>query len=374
MSKEVQTIVIDNGSCMCKAGFAGDEAPRTVFPSVVGRPKYKQQLVGNGKDVYIGDEACANAGFLILKNPIDHGVVNNWDDMEKVWNHMFYNELRVEPSEYQVLVTDPILNPKCNREKMMSMMFEDFNVQSFYVSSKPVLSFYASGRVTGIVLDLSDGVTQIVPIIKGYSIQHANMRLDLGGRDLTEWMTKLLTERGYKYYTTAEKEIVRDIKEKLCYVALDFDAEMEKAENFTKINKTYELPDDDAITIGNERFRCPEMLFRPYFNGMEYDGIDRALFDSIMKCDIDIRKDLFSNIVLSGGTSMFEGLADRLCKEITVYTPPKMKVKIVAPPERKYAAWVGGSILASHAVFPQMVITREEFEEAGARIVHRKCF
>ena len=298
----------------------------------------------------------------------------SWDDTEKIWHHTFYNELRVNPTEHPVLLTEAPFNLKVNHEKMISLMLETFNVPSFYVGIQAVLSLYSSGRTTGIVFDAGDGVSHTVPIYEGYSLPHAIMRLNMAGRDLTAWMVKLLTERGYTFNTTAEKEIVRDIKEKLCYVALDFDAEMEKAATSSEINRTYKLPSSNIITVGNERFRCPEMLFKPYFDGMEYDGIDKCLFDSIMKCDIDVRKDLYANIVLSGGTTMYEGLADRLNKEITALAPPTMKVKIVAPPERKYAVWVGGSILASLATFPQMVITKEEFDEAGAQIVHRKFF
>ncbi|KAH8073432.1 hypothetical protein JL721_2725 [Aureococcus anophagefferens] len=265
------------------------------------------------KDAYAGDEAQSKRR-LTLKYPIEHGIVTNWDDMEKIWHHTFYNELRVAPEEHPVLLTEAPLNPKANRERMTQIMFETFNVPAMYVNIQAVLSLYAATRS---------------PRDRG---------ADLAGRDLTDYMMKILTERGYSFTTTAEREIVRDIKEKLTYIALDFDQEMKTAAESRA--EVLELPDGNVIVIGNERFRCPEVLFQPSFIGKEASGIHDCTFQfqTIMKCDVDIRKDLYCNIVLSGGTTMFPGVGERMTKELTALAPSTMKIKVIAPPERKYSA------------------------------------
>ncbi len=369
-------VVVDNGTGITKNGYAGEDQPRSVFPTLIGYPKYTSIMTDvehYTREYYIGEEALQLRGVLRLSYPVGHGIVEDWGAMEKIWHYTFYTDLRLDPAEHPVLLTEPPLNPRPNREKMCEIMFETFNVPALYIAMQAVLSLYASGRTTGLVCDSGTGVTHVVPIYEGFALTHAISRLDLAGRDITEYLMRLLRQRGYALTTSAEKEIVRDIKEKLCYVALDPEKELKLAEKVSGMEKSYMLPDGETLTVGVERFLAPEVFFNPGAVGKETSPMDEVIVEAVSKCDIDLRRDLYANIVLSGGSTMFPGLKERLTKEIAEMIPENVEVKIIAPPERMYSVWIGGSILSSLKTFQKMWVTRKEYKDIGPTVVHR-CF
>jgi len=270
--------------------------------------------------MYVAMQAQSKRDVLTLKYPIEHGIVTNWDDMEKIWHHTFYNELRMAPELNPVLLAETPPNPKANRERMTQIMFETLNVPTMCVAIQTVLSLYAYDRNTSIVMDSGDGISHTVLICEGYVLPHNILRLDLAGHDLTEYLVKILTERGYSLTMMAESVIGRDVKGKLCYIALDFDTGMKTATESSDKEKTYELPDGNIITVGSERFRCPEVLFQPSFVGKEASGIHDTTFQSIIYgkrrsvCARLLRPPLDSDVVSSPvykKIQQFSSVADR---------------------------------------------------------------
>eukprot|EP00747_Dinoflagellata_sp_TGD_P179675 gnl/TRDRNA2_/TRDRNA2_30870_c0_seq1.p1 gnl/TRDRNA2_/TRDRNA2_30870_c0~~gnl/TRDRNA2_/TRDRNA2_30870_c0_seq1.p1 ORF type:complete len:388 (-),score=65.87 gnl/TRDRNA2_/TRDRNA2_30870_c0_seq1:78-1196(-) len=368
--EDAAAVVIDSGGFECKAGFSGDDAPKVVFPALVGRPRVASALqVQDAHDASVGLEAQARRGILSLRYPMHHGVVVDWEDMERIWNYMFHKELRVAPEEHPVLLTEAPLNPKVNRERLVEVFFEKFSVPAMYVAIQGVLSLYASGRTTGLALDVGDGLAHTVPVFDGYAFPHGILRLELAGRELTEFMVQELSQRGCKLQTTAEREIAREVKDKLSYVAIDYEAELRA----NRRPRPYELPDGTQIFVGDEAFRVPEVLFRPSLLGRDGVGVHEFVSQSVAQCDIDVRRELYGNIVLSGGTTMTSGFVDRFSKELSSLTPASSKGKVVAPPERKYSPWIGGSVLSALSTFRGLWITRQEYAEVGAAVGHQRC-
>ena len=365
-------IVIDNGSGYCKAGFAGENSPRLNIPSIVGKPRFKNVIIGyKERDKYIGEHAQRKRGVLALSYPIESGIIINWDDMEALWEHTIFEELGVDPLNHAVLMTEAPMNPKQNREEMIEIIFEKFNSPAAYIAIQAILSLYASGRTTGLVLDSGDGVSHSVPVYDGYYFGHAVDRSDTAGRDVTEYLRRILTERGYAFANSAEYEIVKDIKEKMCSVSSNFLHDLQGEETTTQL---YELPDGTKIEVGNERFRAPECLFRPSLIGTEGIGIHKLLLNSLFSCDIDNRKHLSENIILSGGNVLFPGFTERLHDELEHRMQDGIKCEIKRPYDSKNLVWSGGSILAGLESFVPFWISKTEYEDEGRHIVHKKCF
>ena len=220
------------------------------------------------------------------------------------------------------------------------------------------------------------------------SLPHAMTRLDVAGRQLTKHLAGLLASSGVSSVALAgascetsgagnlSSETVKDIKEKLCYVALDYEHELQKCKENDDISKSYELPDGRVIDVKEPRFQCPEALFKPSLVGFSCYGLHQNLHSSIMKCDVDLKSTsvLYENIVLCGGSSQFSGLGTRLEKELRALTPGSSAREINISPGRKYGVFVGGAILASLSTFQQMWVSKLEFEEHGPSVVHKKCF
>ena len=368
--------VIDNGTSYTKAGFSGEEAPRSAFPTLVGKPKPQVLLNSEKKERLLGQEALEKLGISTITHPIESGVITNWEDMEKIWHHTFYNELRIAPEEHNVLLTDPPLNKEETREKITEVMFEMFNIPGLYISMQSVLAIYSTGRTSGIVVDSGESNTHFVPIHEGYPFPHAIVKMQLGGSDLTQFLIKLLIEKRYTIDTLSRIHLTNDMKEKQCYVSYDYDLEVRETNQGGSLEAKYKMPDGEEINLEYERFRCPEALFRPGLIGKEIPGIHEQCYNAIIKSDMEIRKDMYSNIVLAGGNTLFPGMPERLTKEVQKLTPSATsnKVKIIAMPERKYATWIGGSILTSLSNFQCMWITKGEYDEIGKEIVHKKCF
>ena len=284
-----RTIVMDNGSGVCKCGFAGDDLPNVIFPSVVGEPK----LADEDKSTYVGESVAPLQGALKVRYPLANGKVERWDDMRLIWDHA-YSLLDVEPSHHPILLTEAPLNPHKNRERMTEIMFETYRVPALYIAIQAVLALYASGRTTGIVVDSGDGVTHTVPVYEGYAIPHAIERMNLAGRDLTEYLQRLLLLRGYSFTTSAEFELVKLIKEKLCFVKPN---RSENPPRNAALKGRYELPGGDVVRIFEERYLCPEALFSPNLIGKESPGIHEIINRSINASDIDLRKGLFISII-----------------------------------------------------------------------------
>lgn len=376
-------IVIDNGSGSIKVGIAGRERPQKSIPACVGDPKHKRVILQAPRaEKYYGHDAMKYRGLCQLSYPTQHGVVENWNDMTQLWQHAYRDVLNAKTEEHPVLLTEPALNPIKNRVRTAQIFFDQFNVPALYFAPPPVLALYASGRLTGCVLDCGHGVTSCIPICEGFALPHAITRMDVAGDDVNKYFQRELRQVGVVFHTSSEFETIRIIKETECELSIKSLKSLdERNVTATKTKKDeeeqsikYVLPDGSSLEIGNARSRAPEILFDPTLIGLEYRGIHYCVLEAIQKSDLDLRRDLYQRIVLSGGSTLIKNFGKRLVSELQTAVSQQARIKIYAPHERELTTWIGGSLLSFLESFREMWIRKKEFNDLGSSILYRKSF
>ena len=374
-------IVIDIGSGEVKAGFSGEEKPKVIFKNYFGEPKYKRVLHSydnDGNDIreqYIGDDCEKYLGLIKLRYPVNHGVFEKEQDIFSTFNHI-YSKLGLnsqEIKEHPVLITEPILNPRTNREKIAKMLFENLGVPAIFFASQPILSLFSTSVTTGIILESGEGVSQSCVVFEGYSIPFSYERYNYGGRDVTDYLKNMLKRRGYNFYNSTEIKLVNDIKEKMCYLETNKRAELPKKVLNKKLIQYY-LPDGNNITIDDEITLAPEILFNPEYIGKEYLSFTQMIINSINKIDIELRKKAYESIWLSGGNTAFKDLNHKLNDELRNIFGKNFAINILENEKinPQYRCWVGGNIISTLEIFKKMWVTRGDWNENGSEIIHIK--
>lgn len=397
-------VVCDNGTGFVKCGWAGKNFPDHTFPCLLGRPNLRagmQSLPTDLEklgDVVIGTDAAKFRQFLELSYPMSEGIIRNWEEMDLLWKHTFEEKLGIDigqglgntcqfqSKDLKILLTEAPGNPKRNRIQMFERMFESYNFKAVHCATQAVLVLYAQGLVTGVVLDSGDGVSHVIPAFEGVVMERSIQRLNVAGRHVTTRLVDLLQAAGHNMHATANFDTVRQIKERLCYIALDPVKERELALQTTCLMDTYTLPDGRKLKLGRERFEAGEVLFDPELVDVTGKGLHEMLVESITSCDIDLRTDFYRHIVLSGGTTMFRGLPSRLEREVKNHWMKtkgtdaggldrmrKQKIKIEDPPRRKDMVFIGGAVLANlMAEQDDFWTTKEDWDESGAACLRKR--
>jgi len=367
--------VIDNGSGYMKAGFSGEEAPKVMFPTMVGKTKVEGIYVGDEKkESIIGSEAEKKFGILDISYPIQGGTIVNWDEMERIWANTFYGELKISPEEHNLLLSESPFITRKDREKMLEMMFETFNCASTYLVAQSVLAAYSVGKSTGISIDCGHTSLNFAPIYEGFLQRHCVQHIPIAGKDINDILINLLIKNGQVIDSKMQKQSIIKAKESFCFLRHDNEDEIEKKKE--EETKEWELPDKKKITISKERFQATEVIFDPKQFGYDYPNFQELFKKTVKGIDSDLREIMLANIIFNGGTTLIKGFKSRVTQEIEQAGQDyEFKKKVHTYPEAQFMAWLGGSILTSLTNFENLWITKAEYKEEGkATIVHKKCF
>jgi len=354
--ESLDAVVMDNGASHIKIGIAGNDAPTYLCPTLVGCHN-NQTFLGK-------DQLASNYGMCSLSSPFLHGIVTNWDHLEQLYDHSF-KTIKIDPSTRPVLFTEHPLTSTQERAKMIELLFEKFKVPATFAQNKCILSVYASGRCTAICLQIGDGICSSVPVYEGYTVPESIFRVNFGGGDITNYLMRMLNERGHSFSSATESQLVRELKETHGFVAASKEESRQTTDQQVKVNHK-------TIHLDKELSLCREALFQPSLLGRSGKGVHELLWDAIQRSDNDTRKDFYGNLLVSGGTTLFKGFTNRLETEMCkLGSHTCCRFKVVAPPERLFSSWVGGSILGSLSTFQQMWYSRQEYDELGSSGFYR---
>merc|ERR1719348_2495594 len=331
------------------------------------------------KDTYVGSQAQTLRGILSISHPIKQGIVQDWDDLEAIWSHIWKAELKTEASNQPIIITQAPLSNERDEAKMAEILIEKHQVPAIFIANKSVMSLYGGGNMTGIAVDSGHDTTYIVPAYQGKPIQDASLVLKIGGKQVTEHLMNLLMNGKYsfpddnfllwrkkkktKFTVSSRKEIIREMKEQYCYVSHNFEASLSDT-NFPE--ESVRLPDGNMIVMGKEKFTAPEILFQPGLASKKTCGLGDLVYYSLMKCEENLRGELVSNITLSGGNTKFQGLDRRLSLELEKLLPEKTGIKVKALPNRELLGWVGGARLSNLSSFQRFWLTKADYLETGS--------
>lgn len=349
--QNMAAIVIDTGTGFTKCGLAGEDHVLSVVPSQVQMLQHPAQ----GQPQYVVPEH-QEGSYSVL----NRGVVSDWDALEVLWQHLFYCKLRVKPEEMAVLVADSPISPRTNREKVAEILFERFHVPAMQTVHQALLTLYAYGRTTGLVVGSGHGTSYVAPILTGDLAPLDTYRLDVAGSDLTDYLAQLLLAGGHP---PPKAGLVRQIKEACCYVAMDTTSEMARNQSQTQVELV--LPDKQVITLGSERFCCPEALFQPNLLGLNQPGLPQLALLSISRLEAKQQEQLLANVVLEGGSTLINGFSERLRQELGP------GATVLGSPHRAVAAWLGGSIMACRDSFQNLWLSRRQYEEEGPWAIYK---
>ncbi|MBN2157195.1 MAG: actin family protein [Candidatus Lokiarchaeota archaeon] len=353
------TIVLDIGEFSSKIGFAGENEPRNNFYSLVGEPKYQDIEMDYKKQYYVGNEISSSIGLYKIHHPIIGGRIEDWNFFEQILDYVFYT-LRIDPSIVNVLYSyHPMLSTE-EKRRLFELFFDKYQVMGFYPILDSLLTMYSGGFQTGLVVEMGASSIRIVPIYQGYMLSHAIEILQIGGTVLDTFMYEQLQNAGFSTDSSVRREIGRVLKERACFVSLDYNQD-----KYHVKNKEFRLPDGSMIELGIERFTVPELLFKPALFNLEEKPLHTAILDVIDNCDLDTRNELLENIFLSGGTSIIPQLEFRLQNELEIELAQRGKEmrepRIIAPKQRFFSCWIGGSILSSLPDFQKSWVTRPQY-------------